>query len=56
MGILRWWRWHYLPRTLELNGVFRGLFPIDAERDASERIGLIKEYLDATYQSRPSYC
>jgi hypothetical protein len=32
-----------LPRILELNGVFRGLFPIDAERDASERIGLIKE-------------
>jgi hypothetical protein len=28
---------------LELNGVFGGLFPIDAERDASERIGLIKE-------------
>jgi hypothetical protein len=28
---------------LELNGVLRGLFPIDAERDASERIGLIKE-------------
>jgi hypothetical protein len=28
---------------LELNGLFRGLFPIDAERDASERIGLIKE-------------
>jgi hypothetical protein len=30
---------------LELNGVLRGLFPIDAERDASERIGLIKETL-----------
>ena len=43
MGILRWWRWHYLPGPLELNGVFRGLFPMEAERDVSERIGLIKE-------------
>ena len=33
----------YLPRSLELNGVFRALFTIGAERDASERIGLIKE-------------
>jgi hypothetical protein len=32
-----------MPRTLELNGVFRGLFPMEAERDVSERIGLIKE-------------
>jgi hypothetical protein len=28
---------------LELNGVVRGLFPMSAERDASERIGLVKE-------------
>jgi hypothetical protein len=35
---------------------FRALFPIGAERDASGRIGLITENLDATYQSRPGYC
>jgi hypothetical protein len=47
---------HYLPRTLGFNGVFRALFPTGAERDASERIGLIEGDLDATYQSRPSCC
>jgi len=32
-----------LPRTQAFNGLFRGLFPINAEQDASERIALIKE-------------
>jgi hypothetical protein len=32
-----------LPRTSEFNRAFRALFSIGAERDASERIGLIKE-------------